>query len=508
MPLRYLQREDVLVLTAKVNAKGKFEMTVKGIEWKLFATLWLVYMLFISPFPQSLASSPLDGGISLIDHGTFELVHYHAMDVAEVDGKYYSGYAPGGTVAAAAVYLGFKPFLGPMVQTHKMIALNLLCTALFTAPLSALLCVVFFRVVRAMGAREKDGVLLSLLLGLGTMVFSYACGFFKNIPATLLLFTAFAVLFREKMSGWSHPRRGFLVGLLIGLGVLFDYPVVLIGVILGCYVLMHRGFRYVPWILAGGLLPAVLLVSYQWSIFGSPLATSYGSRTAPEGNVMGPPDILNFFSFLVGLEDGFFLYTPIACLALLGIVISLRRGLFRAETIMICLIVLSVGLLYSGWVYGDREYSHPSDLGLPTRYLYSLCPFIMLPCAWIIGRVRRGWWITLGGLSIFLNYLAAQTGFIPHGVWPLGYSIKVCVSHFGMGSFFAEFLPRFFRVTTFHSYLARSDISFSNLLMPGNRSMLFHLILNQLPFLAVFLLAATAVAFVVRHLWKNLNYQS
>ncbi len=472
---------------------------------RIFLTLWMIYLIFLSPYPQSIATNLLDGAISLVDHRTFELRNYHELDTAIRDGRSYSGYPPGCAWLAAPVYLAAKPFIGHLIFNKKVIILHILCVALIAAPLSALTATLFYFCLRRLDLAERRRILLTFLFGLGTMCFSYACGYYKKPLATFFVFAAFYLLFREKQAGW--PRNGpiLLAGLSGGLAVLCDYPYAVIVALLGIYLLAGGGWRRALAFVAGGLPPAAALLFYHWRAFGAPLATSYQFRINPEGNVLGAPDPLNFLSIYFGWKDGYFIYTPVAWLALWGLAAAWRRRQLRAEAVLAVAIALTTGLLFSGWVPGDVEYSHPNDLSLPVRYLHVIGPFLMLFAAFALESAGRALTAALGGLSVFCAYLAAQAGFIPHGVWPFGYAGKVLLTSFGTGCLFSEFLPRVLRILTLHLYIARPNVRAADLLHEPARDWLAVLVLNQLLFFILFLVTLAAVALAVKALWRNSN---
>lgn len=126
------------------------------------------------------------------------------------------------------------------------------------------------------------GIASAIALGGATLLLPFANLYFSRVLAATLAFGAYALLHRER-HGTPDLRRVALAGLLLGLGLVVEYPVGLAGAVLFVYAIarndkLRRAFAFgVPAIL--GALPA--LAFNQWA-FGSPFHFPY------EGWTLGP----------------------------------------------------------------------------------------------------------------------------------------------------------------------------------------------------------------------------
>lgn len=182
------------------------------------------------------------------------------------------------------------------------------------------------------------GLAAGVTLGLTTMVLPFATMFFSHILSATLAFAAFAVLWVERRSP-TRLRLVLLAGLLAGFAATVEFPVAVIGAIVGLYGIARAGWArrlaaYSAGAIAGGV-PALL---FNWWAFGDPL-------TFPYSNVVGQPGANKVglfgitapkFDFLVQLlfsSIGLLVLTPVVALGALGLVLLHRRG-HRAEAIV------------------------------------------------------------------------------------------------------------------------------------------------------------------------------
>ncbi|MGZ4357384.1 MAG: hypothetical protein ACXVRU_11300, partial [Gaiellaceae bacterium] len=115
------------------------------------------------------------------------------------------------------------------------------------------------------------GAPVAVVLGVGTLMLPYSTLMFAHVPATLLAFLAFTLLF-EKPS----VRRAALAGAAAGLAVATDLPLAVPAVALGVYAAVRaphvqRLAAYAAGVLVG-LLP---LFAFGIWAFGSPFRLAY-----------------------------------------------------------------------------------------------------------------------------------------------------------------------------------------------------------------------------------------
>jgi hypothetical protein len=304
-------------------------------------------------------------------------------DVGWYRGHYYAAKAPGLALYSLPPWLVLEriPQIGD-ARDRAVWALNLWACVVPA--------VVLFLLVRAVGDRlvPGTGLMSAIALGLGTMVLPFATMYFSHIPAATAAFASFAVLVRER-DGPPGPRAVLAAGLLAGLAVVFEYPTVLVGIVLMGYVLassprLVRGVSFA----AGAAIGVLPLFVYQWLVYDSPFHTPYDDVVAVAGtsghDVVGPngegflgvttPGLADAVRLLVD-DRGLLVLSPLVLAGVIGLVLLWRAGR-RAESLT-CLTIGGAFLIYNsgytpvfGGIFGGAT---PGP-----RLLLTSLPFLML----------------------------------------------------------------------------------------------------------------------------------
>jgi hypothetical protein len=313
-------------------------------------------------------------------------------DVAWYRGHYYAAKAPGLALYSLPAWLLLERV--PEISDARDRAVWALDFWAGVLP-----AVLLFLLVRAVGDRlaPGTGLMSAIALGLGTMILPFATMYFSHIPAATASFAAFALLVRER-DGPFRPAVVFAAGLLAGLAVVFEYPAVLIGLVLMGYVLgvsprLGRGLAYAT----GAVVGALPLVVYQWVVYDSPFHTPYDDVVAVPGksghDVVGPngegflgvttPRFSDAVRLLVDDDRGLLVLSPLVLAGVVGLVLLWRAGR-RAESLT-CLTIGAVFLVYNsgytpvfGGIFGG---------GSPgPRLLLASLPFLMLGAGMVFRR--------------------------------------------------------------------------------------------------------------------------
>jgi hypothetical protein len=237
-----------------------------------------------------------------------------------------------------------------------------------------------------------------IALGLGTMVLPFATMYFSHIPAAAASFAAFALLVRERDGPSRRPWALFAAGLLAGIAVVFEYPAVLIGIVLAAFVLTVRPrLPRLAAYAAGAVLGALPLFVYHWLVYGSPLHTPYDDVVADPGasghDVVGSngegvlgvttPRFSDAVKLLIGDDRGLLILSPLVVAGVIGLVLIWRAGR-RAEAAT-CLGVGAAMLVYnSGYTPVFGEIWGGGSPG--PRLLLTSLPFLMLGAGVVFRR--------------------------------------------------------------------------------------------------------------------------
>ncbi|MEA3490200.1 MAG: hypothetical protein U9R44_07710 [Candidatus Omnitrophota bacterium] len=480
---------------------------VLSVKVKIFLTVWLVYLLFIYIKPESMSAILVDLAISVIDHGDIYMRYgVNSVDVSTYGGHYMSGHLPGGSALVIPLYFISRPLMGGLADWSRFLAVHILSIVFIASVCGALIAVLFYSFLRRLDVKENDRLLLTFLFAFGTMNFGYSTALYNGIQATLYVFTAFFLLFCSRLGETEGSAPYFWSGFLGGAAVACHLGMAPISLVLFVYGACTGGIKRVPVMLAGAFLPVALLSGYMKIAFGSFFTMPYSYRIRQNPNMMTYPRLRNLVDLFFGLKVAFFVYMPVMLLSLWGVVEAFRRKKFRAEMSVIASVFLFTGLICSSYVRKADPYcvAWPHEAHIVVRYFLPVCPFMMIPVACIIDKVKRPVLYALGGVSVFFAYLGAQAGLLPYGSWPVVYASKVFVSSFGMPTLFSEVLPRELGVEIFHTYVGRPNVHLKELLLPDNRHLFMGLIGRQLIFFAFFFLIIFCLAVVIRKLWANI----
>jgi phage shock protein PspC (stress-responsive transcriptional regulator) len=234
------------------------------------------------------------------------------------------------------------------------------------------------------------GVAVAVILGLGTLLFPFATLLFAHVPAALLGFASFLLLYER--------RNPLLAGVCAGLAVATDLPLVVVAAALLVY-----AWRRAPRFALGALVGAAPLFAFGIWAFGNPFRIAYsGAAIDPGAGGVEQAQVHGLFYTLTSphphiavqmllAQRGLLVLTPVIAAAGAGVVLLWRRGL-RAEAALIVGLTLaelawhafrpSYELALGGWVPGPR-------------FLVPLLPFL----AFALAPALRRWPATVGALA-------------------------------------------------------------------------------------------------------------
>ncbi len=422
-------------------------------EWGFVGLLTLCYAFFLTPAGTNTISRY--DMVYALAHGT-AIIDQHAgntIDVSLYHGHWYSPRSLGLSLLAVPVLYVLGHFMdlnNSRTLTVQIAILNDF-TVLPAAVIGALALKRFVDYLRPQLARTPLPTVVAGAFALGTLAFPFATTFFSHAFGGALAFIGFYLLYRARTQ--PQPwRRVLLAGLLVGFAVISEYPLGLVMVILGGYILLvfpQRWFRMLL-IYAAGLAPSALLLAwYDWFAFGNPLNFSYSYVSDSEfaGQHKGFfgvtwPHLSGLWAILV-YPRGLVMESPFLLLVPLGLVFWLGSSLRAART-RLAASSLASGTLPApqprvkrwalrawGWLTAAPEawvctavcifYSLAiSGYFLPMagenlpgpRLLVPMLGFACLPLAWIVDDGRRWLRIVFSvglvyGLAISLLYVAA-----------------------------------------------------------------------------------------------------
>ena len=333
--------------------------------------------------------------------------HSHTIDDGQYKGKFYSDKAPGVSFFATLPYATMSAIdraLGrdPHPTTVQRVRLHMLTFVLAGLP-AVLSAWLLMQLLLRFGTRERHAELLTFGYAIGTITFPFATVMFGHALATLGIVAAFyfVVAWRHE----PHPvplsfARLFGLGLLLASTVIVEYPVGMLGAVLGAYVI-YPHVRLGAWrevariglgVAAGAAGPLVLHSAFLYAAFGSPFSLPYNhlvepafiSHTASGLLGIGIPTKDATYGSLVSAYRGIFFLNPFLALAFAGfaswIAESKRRFAAEGWTIgAMTAIYFAFCCSYYAWDGGGST---------GPRHLVPLLPFLVVALSRFSDRNR------------------------------------------------------------------------------------------------------------------------
>jgi hypothetical protein len=233
---------------------------------------------------------------------------------------------------------------------------------------SALMLALFYRGAVLQGLSNLPALLLTGVLGLGTLVLPYSLVFANHVPAGCCLIVGLYALLRAHK---GSDRWLLLAGFATALAFTLELSTALFLVLLPGVALLRHGRRGWLFLLAS-LAPLAVMVALDWWVTGDPLppqmhtagynypgspfpATVAGNRTAA--------DLLEYsFRLLVG-DHGLFAFSPVLFWAVYALVTTvaqvkhpsrLQAAVVGLASLAAMLYVLLFTDNFGGWAFGPR----------------------------------------------------------------------------------------------------------------------------------------------------------
>ncbi len=284
--------------------------------------------------------------------------------------------------------------------------------------ISALACVMFFRLARDMsGGNDSAAIWATLTLAFGTTFFPFATLFFDHaLTASLLLIAFYALRSGKGPGAWS------VAGLCAGMAAVTNYVAAIALIFLGIYALLRFGRRSPQWRTAifyslGVLGPFALICFYGYVNFGSPFKINNDFQNPlfkeTGGAILGmfaiPQSIgalarLNYIAGLLLFSPfrGLFFLSPVLLMGLYGVVVWMREKSHLAET-RLCLAIFGFFFLVNVTFNG-----YHGGFAAGPRYLVPGLPFLALPLVIAFARWRK---LTIGlaAISMAIQLLLTAT---------------------------------------------------------------------------------------------------
>jgi len=416
-----------------LRAIDRVAHTLTTSEWAFAALLTFCYVFFLSPAGTNTISrydmvyALAHGGANIDIHAS------NTIDVSYFHGHWYSPRSLGLSLLAVPMLLVVGHFYDLDNYTQLTLTQQIALLNAFTLlPATIAGALAFRRFVARLRPTLASSPLPYVVAGmfaLGTLAYPFSTTYYSHMFGGSLIFVAFYLIFSARTKA-APQRRLALAGLLTGIAVVSEYPVGVIMLLLGGYILLaFPGRRIQSLLLFGaGIAPSALTLAwYNWWAFGDPLSLSYGFVSGSEfaGQHTG------FFGITVprpaGLWDilvsprGVLIESPFLVLVPLGLARWYRsHGPFHLEA----LVAIAVSVIYPLMV--SAYFLPMAGENLPgPRLLTPMLAFACLGLIWVVDDPRvwlRRFLVVALGFSLVISYLYVVVGvriYHNYGAYPV-----------------------------------------------------------------------------------------
>jgi hypothetical protein len=418
----------------------------------LFFTLLLAYAYFFPRWASWSQNSRLNLIISIVEDGSLTIDRFcrdqggltdaqgkplseceNTGDYAKLNGHFYSDKAPGLAFLGVPPYAAFKAIAalppvargierlaqskafastlqegGSGLQTEKItyaLALYFVTVITISIP-AALLGVLLYLTLQRLGLPPQVSFGAALIYGLATPAFAYGGMLFSHQLIAFLVFAAFYLAFIPARGNVSTGRL-MAIGLLSGWAVITEYPSVLIAAAVGVYALWKQPRpAALLWLALGALIPAGLLLAYDYAAFGTllPVGYQYSALYTQEGGAhtsgflsLTYPHVEALWGITFGSFRGLFFLSPVLLLAVAGFVRWWKAASARAEW------ALALWAVISFFLFNGSSVMWQGGFAVGPRYLLPMLPFFALGLGFALEAVIRPRWgrAALGILTLW-----------------------------------------------------------------------------------------------------------
>lgn len=336
--------------------------------------LWLLAIYFflsiylLPMFPHGGSPGELTHwatAVSIVERGSFEITQTkdllgNNIDAVRFDERLYSDKPPGTAILAVPIYALTRVFIG--VPDASNIRISWFTMRFFLSTLPLLLLAFWLY------GRDSDELSIAALL-FATPLFIYSLLFFSHVLVAVLLYFAFRLIYDTER---IFLRNCFFAGLLSGLAVICEFSALICVFVFGAGMLFsgrrERNHRQNLIFFAAGVFPFLLiLLIYNYAIFGSPFNFSYAFGSLPElaetaGNNhagIGFPTLSNAYLLLFSPARGLLFYAPILFLSFAAFLYSRERATLRhrvkiAAILAAIIVMCGHGAAHGGWSFGAK----------------------------------------------------------------------------------------------------------------------------------------------------------
>jgi hypothetical protein len=357
---------------------------------------------------------------AIVEEHRFQIDSYQGTslptsDKASFNGHYYSDKAIGSSLIGIPIYsmmLGLKSWLRLSApNTSLILLLPIFVVSLFSALLAPLIYVFGRRIT----GDPWTSLLMTIVICLGTPYFVYSTTYYGHTLAGLLLFLAFFIWLDSRNKNQFGPGPTTLSGFLLGVAIVTEYPTFLIAAVIWLYILYVLGksghildLKLHALLIIGALIPILVLLYYNYSIFKNPFTISYSHEASQDFYTVqntglmgiGLPNPLILFYMTFHTTMGIFWQSPVLLLAFFGWLAATKNHEYLPEAVFAFAVILVYLVVFSGY------HTWWGGLAFTPRHLIPALPFFAVPLI-LLPKSFRVPTIILGLISVCQMFIVA-----------------------------------------------------------------------------------------------------
>lgn len=421
-----------------------------GLEWRLFASVWLVYAVFATT--NVVRETYL--AISLGSRATVRVDEYLGLhpDLFEIPGRgAYINSNPGASMVGAIPYavlvrpaIALAVRLKPGIAQPKppatyddprpnrtrfmnaarargldiVLGLAALGTAVTVmAPLGALAALLMFRLLFQRSGDPRRALMYALVFAFATPMLFRAAFLNQNVIVAHLVLMAWMLRVNVPRESAPSGRTLAAIGLVLGFAIVCDYSGIPLAVVFGLWILtegwrrggMPAALRDAAMFSGGAAASLCLLFAYQWVAFGHPLWPAQRYMPPTEFSVRGwlgftVPTIDLLWRNLLDLRYGLFAFCPLLLAAFAAPWTPSRENRpTRAELGWIFAAFVALLLFSSANQFANLQWN------TGVRYMVPVVPLLFIAAVPVLDLMPRGARWTLVSVSLAITLAVSMT---------------------------------------------------------------------------------------------------
>jgi 4-amino-4-deoxy-L-arabinose transferase-like glycosyltransferase len=342
-------------------------------EFLIFAISFLIISVFSGNLVGESSISRIMTIRSVVENGTWyidEIKDLNTIDKFFYNGHFYSSKPPLPSIVGSAIY--FVGYNSTKINfSEAFIEYNHIINTLTNGLAFAVIMLFFYKSMKWFSIEEKYKLLITPIVGFGTLLFTYSVIFHNHVMSACFIFLAFYQLLKIKFDEAKNINY-ILCGFFLSLAIITE--VIQSSIFLICFFIYlfidKKTRKKIIYFVLGALPVGIFYIFYNLNTNGTmfPPYLNWEKLYEYEGSYwLNPQDsdslghnkLFYLFNMLFGIQ-GIFLYTPVLVFGFWGMIRAIKEKKDKisslAKLILISCITILIVLLLKTDNYGGASY--------------------------------------------------------------------------------------------------------------------------------------------------------